>query len=110
VLDRLTTYVNDGNVIQAEYAATALSNMRNADVTLADLAYNLSLELLLDKPDLLATLTSLSQFALYCHEVITPSIDSIVRFIESDLLNAKTKEVKVDQTHSMNFIHAAFFS
>jgi hypothetical protein len=67
--------------------------MENADVILADLAASLSLELLLDASNLLATLTSLSQFALYCHELITPSIDSIIRFIESDLLNAKTKEV-----------------
>lgn len=90
--ERLKSYVTNGNVSQAEYAATALSNMQNADVILADLAANLSLNLLLDASNLLATLTSLSQFALYCPDLITPSIDSMIRFIESDLLNAKTKE------------------
>lgn len=90
---RLISYVTDGSVAQAEFAATALSNMRNAATQFADLVSNISDELLLNASNLLNNLTSLAQFALYSSELITPSIDSIIRFVESDLLPAKTKQV-----------------
>lgn len=95
IQERLMSYVANGDVTQAEYAATALGNMKNADIILGDLASNLSDELLLNASNLLTNLTSLAQFALYSSEIITPSIDSIIRFVESDLLPAETNEVSI---------------
>lgn len=94
-------YIVNGSTIQAEHAATALGNMKNAGVVLADLAANMCDELLLDSSNLLATLTGLAQFALYASDLITPSIDSIIRFIESDLLKAYTNDVSIH----MKFLH-----
>lgn len=87
-------YVTDGSVEEAKYASIALANMKNADVTLSELSSNLSNELLLNSPNLLRSLTSLSEFALYCPDAVSSSIDSIVQFIENNLLQAKTKEVQ----------------
>lgn len=95
VSERLMNYIVNGSTIQAEHAATALGNMKNAGVVLADLAANMCDELLLDSSNLLATLTGLAQFALYASDLITPSIDSIIRFIESDLLKAYTNDVSI---------------
>jgi sister-chromatid-cohesion protein PDS5 len=89
------SYVANGSASQAEHAATALGNMKNAGVILADLTANMCDELLLDSTNLLTNLTALAQFALYSTDLITPSIDSIIRFIESDLLQANTNEVSM---------------
>lgn len=94
------SYVANGSIEQARYASIALANMKNADIILGELSYNLSDELLLNSSSLLRNLTSLSEFALYCPDVISPTIDSIVRFVENDLLKAKTKEVSNVQIFS----------
>lgn len=93
VVERLMSYVTDGSVAQAGFAATALSNMRNVKSRMADFVSNTSDELLLNTTNLHNNLTSLAQFALYSGELVTPSIDSIIRFVESDLLSARTKQV-----------------
>lgn len=93
--ERLMSYIANGSTSQAEHASTALGNMKNADVVLADLAANMCDELLLDASNLLANLTGLAQFALYAPNLITPSIDSIIRFVESDLLQAETNDVSL---------------
>jgi sister-chromatid-cohesion protein PDS5 len=105
VQERLMSYVANGSVTQAAFAATALGNMKNADIVFADLASNLSDELLLNATNLLTNLTSLTQFALYTSEVITPTIDSIIRFIESDLLPASTTQVSKRYTEMIICIY-----
>lgn len=87
-------YVANGNPTQAEYAATALANMKNASTVLTELARDLVDELFVSDANLLTNLTSLAQFALYAPDLISPSIDTIIRFIESDLLPAKTTQVR----------------
>ncbi|KAI8087857.1 armadillo-type protein [Gilbertella persicaria] len=96
VSDRLMSFVTEGSVTQANYASIALANMKDADVISAELVSNMCDELLLKSNRLLATLTGLSNFTLYAHELITPSIDSIIRFVEAVLLIAKTKEFSSD--------------
>lgn len=87
------TYVANGSVTEIENAAIALSNMKNSEVVLADLASNMCDELLLRSTNLTANLTALSQFALYSHNLITPSIDGTIQFIETSLLQAETEVV-----------------
>jgi hypothetical protein len=91
--ERLMSYVANGSTVQAEYAATALGNMKDAETLLQDLVTDLCDELFMDASNLLTNLTSLAQFALYTPDLVSPSIDSIIRFIESDLLPAHTTDV-----------------
>ncbi|KAI8352060.1 hypothetical protein BD560DRAFT_477874 [Blakeslea trispora] len=93
---RLVHYLKEGSVNQAHLASVALSNMKNASIVFADLVSRMCDELLLKNHRLLSTLTSLSNFALYAHDLLTLSLDSIVRFVESVLLKAKTKEFSSD--------------
>ncbi|KAI8080901.1 armadillo-type protein [Thamnidium elegans] len=92
MIERLMSYVTDGSGNEVEYAAIALGNMKNAKTVLADLASNMCDELLIDSANLTSNLTALSQFALYAYDLITPSVDSIIQFIEADLLQARTRE------------------
>ncbi|KAI7902740.1 armadillo-type protein [Cokeromyces recurvatus] len=92
VIERLTNYITNGNEHQAKHASIALANMKGSKLILANLASTLSDELILGAPNLLTNLITLSQFALYACDLLHSSIDSIIRFIEKDLLNAKTKE------------------
>lgn len=87
--------MREGDTNQAHYASVALSNMKNADVALAELVSRMCDELLLKNHRLLSTLTSLSNFALHAHDLVSTSLDSVIRFVESVLLVAKTKEVNV---------------
>ncbi|KAI8348451.1 armadillo-type protein [Choanephora cucurbitarum] len=92
----LINYMREGDANQAHYASVALSNMKNADVALAELVSRMCDELLLKNHRLLSTLTSLSNFALYAHDLVSTSLDSVIRFVESVLLVAKTKEFSSD--------------
>ncbi|KAI9485716.1 MAG: armadillo-type protein [Benjaminiella poitrasii] len=92
VIERLTDYITNGSAQQAKYASIALANMKNAGLILADLASRLSDELLMGASNLLVNLTTLSQFALYSCELIHPTIDSIIRFIDKNLLATKTRQ------------------
>lgn len=92
MVERLMSYVANGSGNEVEYAAIALGNMKNADTVLADLSSNMCDELLLNSANLTSNLMALSQFALYAYNVITPSIDSTIQFIESELLQARTRE------------------
>lgn len=93
MIKRLRSYVVDGKVGQANLASVILGNMKNADRSMADLVESLSDELSLKARNLLSTLTSLSQFALYTPRLLTPYIDLIVKFVEEDLLKTPTKSV-----------------
>ncbi|CEG69090.1 hypothetical protein RMATCC62417_05229 [Rhizopus microsporus] len=91
LIKRLRSYVVDGKVGQANLASVILGNMKNADRSMADLVESLSDELSLKARNLLSTLTSLSQFALYTPRLLTPYIDLIVKFVEENLLKTPTK-------------------
>ncbi|KAG1459875.1 hypothetical protein G6F56_006067 [Rhizopus delemar] len=91
VINHLRSYVIDGDITQAEPASIVLGNMKNADAVLMDLVDNLCDGLKLNKPNLLATLSCLSQFAMYTPNVITPVIDLVADFVEKNLLTARTK-------------------
>ncbi|KAG1562450.1 hypothetical protein G6F49_000907 [Rhizopus delemar] len=91
VINRLRSYVIEGNVSQADSASVVLGNMKNADIILVDLVDSLCDDLSLKHPNLLATLTSLSQFALYEPKLLTPVIDLVLNFIEKTLLTTPTK-------------------
>lgn len=93
VINHLRSYVIDGDITQAEPASIVLGNMKNADAVLMDLVDNLCDGLKLNKPNLLATLSCLSQFAMYTPNVITPVIDLVADFVEKNLLTARTKTV-----------------
>ncbi|KAI8988168.1 armadillo-type protein [Mycotypha africana] len=90
MIERLTAVALEGDEQQAENASVALANMYDAEVVFADLVSDISDGLLLDSHNLSQKLTSLAQFALYSPSLISPVIDSIIRFVEKDLLTAKT--------------------
>ncbi|KAG1456183.1 hypothetical protein G6F55_006644 [Rhizopus delemar] len=93
VIKRLWSYVLDGAASEARFSSIILGNMENADVILADLVDKLCDELSLSHPRLLATLTCLSQFASYTHNILTPVVGILLNFIEKNLLSAATKTI-----------------
>lgn len=93
MINRLWSYITDGAASEARLASIVLGNMENADVILVDLVDKLCNELSLSHPRLLATLTCLSQFASYTHNILTPVVDILLNFIEKNLLSAATKTV-----------------
>lgn len=101
MIKRLWSYVLDGAASEARFSSIILGNMENADVILADLVDKLCDELSLSHPRLLATLTCLSQFASYTHNILTPVVGILLNFIEKNLLSAATKTV-------MRFIVVSF--
>jgi hypothetical protein len=102
LIERLIAYVSDGNVEQATHAATALATMKNADLVLADSIIEWTDDLALNSASLLARLASLSQIALYSPTLIHPHCGSLIRFVETNLLRSKTKQVN---TCSIKLFH-----
>lgn len=95
MVERLTAYVSEGNVEQAQQAARALAAMKNADLELAESVAEWSDDIYMNSPSLLSRLSSFSEFALYAPNLILPHINALIRFVQDDLLTAKTKEVVI---------------
>ncbi|KAI8646023.1 armadillo-type protein [Parasitella parasitica] len=92
LVERLTAYVSEGSVEQAKHAATALAAMKNADLVLVDSVTEWSDDFFINSSALLSRLASFSQFALYAPALIDPLVGTLIRFVQDDLLSAKTKE------------------
>ncbi|KAI8992505.1 armadillo-type protein [Pilobolus umbonatus] len=92
IIDRLSTYVTEGNLHQIEYASIILGNMKEPLLNLLPIVEVLQRELIHTPSTTLASLTALSHISLYEPRAITPSVKPIIKYIENNILSKQTKE------------------
>ncbi|KAI8379771.1 armadillo-type protein [Radiomyces spectabilis] len=96
-LRRLFAYIREGNVTRAEHAAVILSNIEEVEEVCGELVKNLCTELSLSNPYLLASLNSLSQFALYSPQLLSDQMDDVLEFMQNDVF---TQNMIADESNN----------
>jgi hypothetical protein len=89
---RLVDFVHEGTYLQAEYASIILAHGTGIVNVTNQLIQSLIINLELGFPRLNIILHSLAQFALYCPEALDKEIDSLIYFVEKDLLTGPSPE------------------
>ncbi|KAI8082933.1 armadillo-type protein [Halteromyces radiatus] len=85
-LERLSSYANNGNMLQAKHATMILCNSNDTSTICAELVEDLISYTSLENPNLVTTLTSLSVFALYTPLLVQPHLDILFDFITQKCL------------------------